>query len=166
MQVEPKTKGKRSYCQPGKRFTKKHWLKFSFSKEKQQQHLTLTQQELKWQTTRRWKEGAGILEAKMPLFVWACACTCARACVSASRVWRQTWGLFSCQCPAATPAGLCFTVTPKLTNTPEWPRTVCLCACVHTSAWRRLCMSRELNSFQNEPYPKWLMPAVPSSHHT
>lgn len=93
-------------------------------------------------------------------------------CVHTHPVGRQRWGLFSCQSPAATPAGLCLTVTPELTNTPSDPEQS---ASVHVCSWPRedvplcvcLCQSaRELHSFQNELHPKWLMPAESSSHHT
>lgn len=168
-QVDAETKRFRSKCSPGNKHTKTLTQWWIFPKKTTTLNIDTERSEMK--NHKGWRRRNGFYRSQdasvcvcVSACVRVCMCMCARVC--ASRVWRQTWGLFSCQCPAATPAGLCFTVTPKLTNTPKWPRTVCLCACVHTSAWRRLCMSGELNSFQNEPYPKWLMPAVSSSRHT
>lgn len=80
----------------------------------------------------------------------------------------QRWGLFSCQCPADTPAGLCLIVTNKHT---KWPRTVCLCECVLITWWRHVCVcvclsSEQLHNFQYEHHSQWLVPAESTSNYT
>lgn len=95
---------------------------------------------------------------KAKIHTRACARVSACALLQSGR---QTRGLFSCQCPAATPAGLFLGVTPRLTSTPSDPEQslplrcvrsqrhedVCVCVCVSQSV-------RELSSLQNEPDPK------------